>query len=240
MGSQHSYSGWQQAWPDLIVHTQTDKAVGYLQRYYEVHNGGQPWYTGSRFEAIAAFNTDPNRIGPEDFVAVSMLSVNVPAQAAIRLLGPDAEAISEHLSQIPTDLDIIDADPEMLGAESPAGRLWDVLRQSRDGLGPTTTSKLLAAKRPRLLPIWDTFVEKATGLDTVGYWLKFQAVLMDDQRRVWKWLRELRSLATNVPPSIPELRLLDVLLWMSVESPTTPTRVDRLKRDGLSGNVCCT
>jgi hypothetical protein len=86
-----------------------------------------------------------------------------------------------------------------------------------DGLGPTTTSKLLAAKRPRLLPIWDSFVEQATGLDTIGYWWKFQYVLADDQRLVSDWLYELRSLAPNMPDSIPELRILDVLLWMSVE-----------------------
>jgi hypothetical protein len=92
-----------------------------------------------------------------------------------------------------------------------------VLRRGRDGLGPTTTSKLLAAKRARLLPIWDSFVEHATGLDTIGYWWRFQYVLADDQRFLWDWLRELRSLAPNMPESIPELRILDVLLWMSVE-----------------------
>jgi hypothetical protein len=40
-------------------------------------------------------------------------------------------------------------------------------------LGPTTTSKLLTAKRPRLLPIWDSFVEQATGMGTIDYWSKF-------------------------------------------------------------------
>ena len=96
MGSKHSYSGWQQAWPDLIVHTQTDTAVGYLQRYYAAQDG-QPAYTGSRFESMAALNSDPNGLGPEDFVAVSMLSVSVPAQAAIRLLGPRRRGRREHL-----------------------------------------------------------------------------------------------------------------------------------------------
>src|SRR6202043_119609 len=105
------------------------------------------------------------------------------------------------LSEIPVDVDIVDVDPQMLGAESPAGQLWDVLRRSRDGLGPTTTSKLLAAKRPRLLPIWDSFVEQATGLGTIDYWSKFQFILIDDQRLVWEWLRELRPLASNLPTS---------------------------------------
>lgn len=77
-------------------------------------------------------------------------------------------------------------------------------------------SKLLAAKRPHLLPIWDTFVEQATSVGTKDYWLKFQYVLADDDRRVWTWLGSLRSKAPNVPSSIPELRILDVLLWMSI------------------------
>jgi hypothetical protein len=220
----NGYTKWRRSWPDLVVHTQTDAAVDYLQRYYSVYEDYQPRYSGSCFESMAALNSDPNTLEPEDFLAVTMLSVNVPARAAIRLLGRDAAVVSQLLSQIPTDVDIIDADPQMLCAESPAGQLWDVLRRSRDGLGPTTTSKLLAAKRPRLLPIWDSLVERATGLGTIDYWSKFQYILADDQRLVWEWLRELRPLASNLPASIPELRILDVLLWMSVESRTKPSQ----------------
>ena len=203
----------------MIVHTETDVAVDYLQRYYAEGEDGKPSYTGSRFESMATLNTDPFAIGPEDFVAVSMLSVDVPPEAAIRLLGPDAPAIRRQLSEIPVAMDIVDVDPAALGPGSPAGQLWELLRQGGDRLGPTKTSKLLAAKRPRLLPIWDSFVDRATGLETsVGYWQKFQIVLTDDQRRVWEWLGTLRPLAPSMPDLIPELRILDVLLWMSVRS----------------------
>ncbi|MGB3286081.1 DUF6308 family protein [Mycolicibacter algericus] len=77
---------WRRSWPDLIVSTQTDTAVDHLQRYYAVGIDDKPRYTGSRFEAMAALNPDPNTLGPEDFLAVSMLSVNVPAEAAIRAM----------------------------------------------------------------------------------------------------------------------------------------------------------
>jgi hypothetical protein len=40
---------------------------------------------------------------------------------------------------------------------------------------------------------------------------------------VWDWLRELRPLASNVPDSVSELRILDVLLWMSVHSQRKPS-----------------
>lgn len=211
-----SYTAWRQTWPQFIVHTQTDTAVDYLERYYGSLEDGGPRYTGSRFEAVAALNTHPDTLGPADFVAVSMLSVDVPAQAAIRLLGRAAATVTELLQRIPADVDIVDADPTLLGADSPAGQLWELLRRPRDGLGPTTTSKLLAAKRPRLLPIWDTFVEQATGLATIGYWAKFQYVLADDNRRLWNWLGEVRSQAPDLSATVSELRVLDVLLWMSV------------------------
>jgi hypothetical protein len=138
-------------------------------------------------------------------------------------LGRDSALVSELLREIPVDVDIVEVDQEMLCGESPANRLWDVLRQERDGVGPTRASKLLAAKRPRLLPIWDTFVEQATGMGTLGSWWKVQYVLNDDQRLVWDWLRELRPLASNVPDSVSELRILDVLLWMSVHSQRKPS-----------------
>jgi hypothetical protein len=89
---------WRQSWPQVIARTRTDTAVEYLQRYYAVLPGGKSCYTGSRFEAMAPLKGDPNALGPEDFVAVSMLSVDVLAEAAIRLLRPDAGRVADLLS----------------------------------------------------------------------------------------------------------------------------------------------
>lgn len=219
MADSLSYTEWRQRWPGFIVAKDTETAVVHLERYYAELGDGQPCYTGSRFESVAALNTDPDTLGPADFVAVSMLSVKVRAQAALRLMGRDASEISRLLAQIPADLDIVDAEPTLLRGDSPAGQLWALLRGGRDGLGRTTTSKLLAVKRPRLLPIWDSFVEEATGLDTNGNWEKFRYVLTDDDRAVWDWLSGLRAEVPAVPAMVSELRLLDVLLWMSVEAP---------------------
>lgn len=219
MTDSRCYTKWRERWPGFIVAKDTSTAVIHLERYYSEGDDGQPDYTGSRFESVAALNPDPDTLGPADFVAVSMLSVTVPAEAALRLMGRDAGEISQFLTQIPTDLDIVDADPATLRGDSPAGKLWALLRQGRDGLGPTTTSKLLAAKRPRLLPIWDSLVEEATGLDTTGYWEKFRYVLTDDDHGVWNWLRNLRAGVPAVPATVSELRMLDVLLWMSVKAP---------------------
>lgn len=217
-----TYVEWRQRWPELITRRQTSTAVELLERYYATNSAGVPAYTGARFEEVAALNADPNVIGPADFTAVSMLSVDVPARAAIRLLGPDAAAVIALLAQIPNERAIIDIEPDELAAGSPASQLWDLLRGGGDGLGPTTTSKLIAAKRPQLIPIWDSFVAAATGLDTFDYWRRFQRVLTVDDHAIWNWLNELRTHTTNVPSTIPNLRLLDVLLWMSQATTSAP------------------
>lgn len=212
-----SYEEWRRRWPALIVERRTEEAAELLQRYYATTSTGAPAYSGSQFEAMAALNSDPYSIGPADFTAVSMLSVRIPAQAAIRLLGPDSAEITGLLKQIPADRDIIDIDPDELISGSAASKLWRVLCRGTDGIGRTITSKLIAAKRPRLIPIWDSFVEKATGLDTTDYWRKFQSVLTTDDHAVWKWLIDVRELAPNVPGDVSNLRVLDVLLWMTVD-----------------------
>ncbi len=160
--AEFEYTQWRHRWPEVVVQRRTDEAVELLTRYYAVTAAGRPAYSGSQFEAMAALNSDPNSIGPADFTAALMLSVNIPAQAAIRLLSRDANEITALLHHIPVDVDIITIDPNDLVRGGPASLLWQLLRRGNDGLGRTRTSKLIAAKRPRLIPIWDSFVEQAT------------------------------------------------------------------------------
>lgn len=112
----------------------------------------------------------------------------------------------------------MDADSDALTGGSPAGQLWEQLRFGRDGVGPTITSKLLAAKKPQLFPIWDSFVGQATGLDTKDYWRKFQSVLTADDSRIWNWLIELKAEVSVIPDAVSPLRVLDVVLWMLVDA----------------------
>ncbi|MCV7421396.1 hypothetical protein H7K45_12665 [Mycobacterium yunnanensis] len=218
MKSDQTDTHWRARWPKVIVEQRSDEAVDLIQRYFAFDAEGKPNYTGAQFERIAGLNNDPNAFGPADFVAVSMLSVTVPADSAIRLLGRDAARATSMLRQIPVDLDILDADDDVLTSSSAAGQLWSLLRDPRDGLGRTKTSKLLAVKRPRLIPIWDQFVEQATGVGTQNHWRNFRSVLTADDRAVWTWLAGLRSQVPDLPPSVSHLRLLDVLLWMSVST----------------------
>ena len=202
-------------WPEVIVRRRTDDALAQLSRYYARTAGAVPMFTGSRFEAISGMQDDPFRLTPSDLVAVSTLSVEIKGSAAIRLLETDASEIAELLAGIEPDIDIVDVDPAVLANDSPADKLWTVIKRSK-GIGPTRISKLMAAKRPRLIPIWDTFVGQATGMGTAGYWRAFQEVLLADDRAIWTWLESLRRQSPRLPGNVSTLRVLDVLLWMSV------------------------
>ncbi|HSH59276.1 MAG TPA: DUF6308 family protein [Acidimicrobiales bacterium] len=127
-----------------------------LRAYFrEDHRG----YTGSWFERIVD-SDHPNRITPRDVAAVATLSVKVPAHVTIWLLGDGAERVRALREQIPVDQAIWDVDAD-LGPDGPAEELWQALRKATwaghsKRMGFTKTSKLLAAKRPHLIPIYDS------------------------------------------------------------------------------------
>ena len=137
-----------------------DHAQNAFDDYFAVNvQTGQPCFTGSKFEEIAG-DEHPNEFTARDIVAVSMLSVKVPAAVSMwLLLGEGRDKTSELLKQIPASLDIWEAE-EHLAEGKPLWKLWEKLI-GRHGVGDTISSKLLAAKRPRLAPIWDRVVEKS-------------------------------------------------------------------------------
>ena len=215
------YAEWRTRWPKVVTECDTQAAAGLVKEYYSTMPSGRQKYSGSQFEAIAARNPDLNSIDTADIVAVSMLSVDVPGPAALRLLSSHAAVtITQLLSLIP-NCDIIDADPAQLApGVGAASELWRLLKTDptwgKDRIGKTTASKLMAVKRPKLIPVWDSNVEKATGLGTDDYWRQFQQVLLDDDKRIWHWLNDIRPQVPELPDDVSTLRLLDVILWMLV------------------------
>jgi hypothetical protein len=163
---------------------------------------------------------DPHRITPADLMAVSTLSVHVPAQAAIGIGEGLAGEIQALLSQIPVDakLETVTGTEfaALLGEDSPALQLWRLLRQTGNpwGVGPTTTSKLLARKRPHLIPIYDSVVRKRTGMSNDGsQWTRwFDAFQNDEGHAFAARLRRIRDRAGT--PHLSLLRVLDIVLWM--------------------------
>lgn len=213
---------------DLI---KDDTALDLIDEYFSVAKNGRPAYSGSRFESFGGGGdvTDPHRITPADLTAVSMLSVHVPAQAAIGITGPLADRITELLIRLPVDRDLYDLDQSEFDAilnetSSPGTQLWNLLRQEKDrwGVGRTTASKIMARKRPRLVPVYDSVIDGALNLGSTSdeHWRTVYAALKDNRllRERLEWLRR-----ESGQSHLALLRVLDIVLWQNGRRPGDQT-----------------
>jgi hypothetical protein len=97
----------------------------------------------------------------DDLVAVTFLSVQLGPLAAHVLLDERRSDFSELLEKIGPDHDLVD-EAEEIPADWPAWVL-DKELMSLPEVGPTIASKLVARKRPRLVPVYDSVVSKVLG-----------------------------------------------------------------------------
>ncbi len=197
---------------NLIRPDRFDRAIDLAERYWST-DGEQ--YTGRVFHELSDA-AHPNEITAQDLVAVSTLSVTVPPRVAIWLLSEDGKAsVGELLTEVPTDKDIWESST-LLTKDRELWRLWELLNRARwpthrpnNRMGRTTISKLLACKRPRLVPIWDSVLETLFG--PVGnYWEAYRRALSDEALRL-----ELSVASSgHAPEGAGLLRRMDALLWM--------------------------
>lgn len=187
---------------------------------YRLSDGETPYYSGAMFERLGGGGDSADVrdvLTAEDLVAVSMLGVNVPAHAAIRLLGPAAGKASKLLAYIPTNLELADAGPEHIGPQSQAWELWALLH-SMHGMGDTTTSKLLARKRPKLIPVQDSLVVKSLGHDLRrhgDFWTALHRHLQPDHPcGLQERLHAIRD-HSGAGNDISLIRVLDIVLWLT-------------------------
>ncbi|WP_242625638.1 DUF6308 family protein [Streptomyces sp. BK022] len=185
-----------------------------LRSYFGL--GSEAAYTGARFEHLGGGG---DRVGvadvvtAEDLVAVQMLSVTVPAQVSLDLLeGPPGRALSELLSRIPADADMVEVDAAQLDTGSAADQAWRLLRRA-DGVGWVKAGKLLARKRPRLIPVYDNVVKCLLGWPP-HFWLPLHTALRADDHALHHTLLDLRKRA-GVPETVSALRVCDIVLWMA-------------------------
>lgn len=193
------------------------QAVVDLRRYFgiDLPPGGVP-FTGSRFEHLAGGGDRPevaDRITAEDLVAVQTLSVTVPASVALDILeGPLGARLSGLLHDIPRDINMVDADADVVADGSPADQAWHLLRDQAD-VGWVIAGKILARKRPRLLPVYDRVVRCAVGRPP-SFWLALHTALREDHCALHRQLLALRQVA-EVPETVSALRVCDVAVWMN-------------------------
>lgn len=170
-------------------------------------------FDGGMFDTLP--DNPRDRFSASDLLAQTMLDVMHKPLAVRALLKP---GFSKHLAEVRDDLDLWDATDEDL---APAYHLWQEVI-ALPGVGPTRASKLLARKRPRLLPIVDSVVRKGYGLtDQDDVWVALRDALKD--RRLRKEIEAIR------PPGLTSktttLRLLDVAAWMRGSASRNAKRV---------------
>lgn len=163
-------------------------------------------YTGALFDSAPELQSDDrNRFTAHDFAAVATLSVELNGRS-IKQLIERGDRLSELLAKVP-DIDLVDASDEDLEA---IYRIQDALDDIQ-GVGHVRRSKLLAHKRPRLVPIRDQHVLVAlTGTDHGYFTQPLRDVLRADEALVDR----LDELALKAPVPISRLRALDVVVWM--------------------------
>lgn len=130
--------------------------------------------------------------------------------------------ISEHLREIPDDIDIWDDRVADIFSDNGHGmKLWRPLGRANwpipepgGGLGGITKrSKIMAAKRLRLIPVLDRVV-KGTVPESENICVSIQNVLRVEDCRT-KLTKALQH--AEVPDSVPLLRRIDVVIWMNNE-----------------------
>jgi hypothetical protein len=166
-------------------------------------------FTGSSFETFC--NSDPYNFTTLDIVAVSMLSVNIPPSATRWILGEGQTSLNHLLQKIDEKL-AIDSPLADLTKGSDAWKLWKSIH-SLWGVGETKASKLLAAKRPHLFPIYDQHVAKALHLSSDKYWEPWQQFMRSEGGI--KAVSIVKQFANEInQPQVSPLRLLDIVIWM--------------------------
>ena len=183
-------------------------------------------FTGSSFETF--IGNDLDNFTAEDIVAVSMLSVKIPPSASRWILKTGREDLSELLSKIEPDLPIGHPDANLTEGRD----AWNLRKMLilLWGVGPTTASKLLAAKRPFLFPIYDKHVARALRLSPDDYWQHWQKFMQSEDGN--KAAKMVGQLAKDLDkPLLSPLRLFDIVIWMQQHGHTFITQklVDKKK-----------
>lgn len=213
MGSRTTASQVRQTLIDLVQRPYTPQLVA---AYFDANRG----FAGAMFDGLdasgALANNPVERFVADDIAAASLLDVRFGPPAVRELL--TSPKIHDALAAVPRTATLWDADPETLVA---ATNLWSSVR-GLEGVGVTRTSKLLARKRPLLVPIVDSVILRALHLGN-DVWGPLKDALNDRGLR-----QEISSMRpTSVAEGIGVLRLLDVMVWMSFSRSQSAVRVQQ-------------
>lgn len=167
-------------------------------------------FAGATFETLPPNN--PKEFTASDLLGASLLDVPFLPRAVRPLLGPENEKYNDVLATVPADVDLWDARDEQL---APAYALWEALKVPKlEGVGPTRRSKLMARKRPRLIPVVDSVVRGALGITRHDdSWLLIRDALCENGNALVMEIEKMRP--EGLTDQVSTLRILDAAIWMN-------------------------
>jgi hypothetical protein len=167
-------------------------------------------FAADTFDCIG--DNDPDRFTRDDLLALNCLDERIPPLTMRKIQHPDIQrTLTDCLGAIRADaeLGLPGSEPDLAAA----GTLWSYLRGGDfDGIGKVKAGKLLARKRPKLVPIVDRVVERVV-TPTCGpwpYWDAYRQFMSSAQHRAL--LEAIRP--DHVHHTISLLRVLDVAVWV--------------------------
>ena len=176
-----------------------------------------PYYDG------LSTGSQQNELNDGDLLASVLLNVNpkIHGFATLQALRPQLEA---GLSEIPSDRDLADASDAEI--ELVAQLFAPLGRTGLLGVKGTVLAKVLHRKRPRLIPLYDTFVSDAYNGSRIEpnptrSWSEYVAELMTEMRKdlrepadTWQAIRDRCAYLPGVGSmQLTSLRILDILVW---------------------------
>lgn len=177
-----------------------DRTAALVRAYFDPETP----FAGYTFDDLG--ENPSEEITPSDLLAVSLLDVAIPAPS-VRALIENPARWSELLRQerIPDDVPLWEMTDQHYDA---ANQMWRALNEL-SGVGPTKAGKLMARKRPHLIPIFDEVVGGFLKPWTDDLWKDLRTALSDVELR-----SRIDSLADRLPRRPSTLRLVDVAIWM--------------------------
>jgi hypothetical protein len=182
---------------------------------------------GTGFAGITFDGLDPNETncwGVADLLAVTLLDVGVRPKGVRRILESNDNRFNDLLSSIDPTVDLWSDDEDRVKRSLDVAEILYKDLKNLGGVGPVTASKLLARKRPRLIPISDSVIQRALGLNPSDpFWEPLRTAL--GQNGVLDAIRKMRPSGYE---QLSELRVLDIAIWM-LNSNSRAARIARIK-----------
>ena len=198
---------------------------GALMTYF---HGTSGQFSGSLFDSIGGGGDRldiENQITREDVLALAAVNAPVPAAiASLMLAQPASGRLATWLRQLPTDIDLWDAEDHTLAI---ATKACDEIRTIHEAGARSTAgggfaaTKLLARKRPRLVPLYDEKVRGVVHLaEGASWWFSLRDAMRADGEDNEVRFRVCAAMREADVGYVSVLRGLDVILWSYAASAT--------------------